>query len=275
MMPSNHLILCHPFLLSSVFPSIRVFSSESALRIRWPKYWSFIFSISSCSESSGLTSFRIDWFGILAAQGNRKSLPQHHNLNPSILQSQTSLWSNSHICTRLLEKTALTIWTFVGKMMSLLFKMLSGFATAFLTRSKHLLNSWLQSPSAVILEPPKNKVCHCFLFLSFLFAIKWWNRMPWSVFWMLSFKPAFSLSSFTFTKSLFSSFPLSVIRVVSSAYLRLLIFVMEILSPAFDSSSLAFLMITLHINYISRVIIYSLDTFLSRFWTSPLLYVQF
>ena len=109
MMPFNHLILCHPFLLSSVFPSIGVFSSVSALCIRWPKYWSFSFSICSCSEYSGLISFRIDWFDVLAVQGTLKSLLQHHNLNLSILRSQPSLWSNSHICTRILEKTALTI----------------------------------------------------------------------------------------------------------------------------------------------------------------------
>ena len=129
MMSFNHLILCHPFLLASVFPSIRVFSSVSALRIRWPKYWSFSFSISPCSEYSGLISFRIDKFDVLAVQGTLKSLLQHHNLNPSILRSQTSLWSNSHICTWLLEKTALTIWTFVGKAMSLLCNILSRFAT--------------------------------------------------------------------------------------------------------------------------------------------------
>ena len=100
MMPSNYLILCHPLLrLPSTFSSIRVFSSDLALHIRWPKYWSFSFSISSCSEYSGLISFRVDWFDVLAVQGTLKSLLQHHNLNLSILRSQPSLWSNSHICT--------------------------------------------------------------------------------------------------------------------------------------------------------------------------------
>ena len=163
-MPSNHLILCRPLLLlPSIFPSIRVFSNELALCIRWPKYWSFSFSISPSSEYSGLISFRIDWFDLLAVQGTCKSLLQHHSSKASILHTQLSLWFNSHIHTWLLEKTiALTRRNFVGKVMSLLFNMLSRFVIAFLPRSKCLLISWLHSPSAVILETPKIKVCHCF-----------------------------------------------------------------------------------------------------------------
>ena len=137
-MPSNHLILCHPlFFLPSIFPSIRVFSNESVLCIRWPKYWSFSFSISPSNEYSGLISFRIDWFALLAVQWTLKSLLQHHNSKASILWCSAFFmvqfsWSNSHIYTWLLEKTiALTIQTFVGKAMSLLFNMLSRFVIAF------------------------------------------------------------------------------------------------------------------------------------------------
>ena len=152
-MPSNYLILCHPLLLPpSIFPSIRVFSNESALHIRRPKDFSF----SPSNEYSGLISFRVDWFDLLAVLGILKSLLQYHSSKASILCAQPSLWSSSHIRTWLLEKTiALTRWTFVSKVMSLLFNMLSRFVIAFLPRSKCLLISWLQSPSAVILEPKK------------------------------------------------------------------------------------------------------------------------
>ena len=152
-MPSNHFILCCCLLLlPSVFPSISVFSNESALRIRWSKDWSFSFSISPSNEYSGLISFRVDWFHLLAVLGTLKSPPaQFENINslvPSLPYGPT--------LTCLLERTiALTIQTFVGKMMSLIFNALSGFVIAFFPRSKHLLILWLQSPSAVILEPKK------------------------------------------------------------------------------------------------------------------------
>ena len=159
-MPSNRLILCHPLLLlPSIFPSIRVFSNESALRIRWPKYWSFSFTISPSNDYSGLISFRIDWFDILEVQRTLKSLLQHHNSKASILQrSAFFIVQLSHPYTTTGKTIALTRWTCVSKVMSLLFNMLSRLVITFLPRSKHLLISWLQSPSAVILEPPKNKV---------------------------------------------------------------------------------------------------------------------
>ena len=158
-MPSNHLILCHPLLLlPSLFPSIRVFSSESVLCIRWPKYWSFSFSISPSSEYSGLISFRMDWLDLLAVQETLKSLLQHHSSKISILQHSTFfIVQLSHPYMTTGKIIALNRWTFVGKVMSLLFNMLSGLIIAFLPRSKRLLISWLQSPSAVILEPPKIK----------------------------------------------------------------------------------------------------------------------
>ena len=156
-MPSNHLILCRPFfLLASVFPSIGVFSNESALHIRWPKYWIFSISISLSNEYSGLISFRIDWFHLLAIQGALKSLLQHHNLKASILQcSPFFMVQLSHSYMTPGKTIALTRWTFVGKVISLLFNMLSRLVITFLPRSKRLLISWLQSPSAVILEPKK------------------------------------------------------------------------------------------------------------------------
>ncbi|CAI9177055.1 unnamed protein product [Rangifer tarandus platyrhynchus] len=152
MMPSNHLILCHPLLMSSIFPIIKIFSNELAVRIRWPKYWSFSFSLSPSNEYSGLISFRIDWFDLLAVQGTLKSLLQHHSLKTSIL-----CHSASHPYLTIRRTVALTIQTFVGKVISLLFNTLSRFVIAFLPRSKHLLISWLQSPSSVILEPKKIK----------------------------------------------------------------------------------------------------------------------
>ena len=142
---SDHLILCHPLLLlPSVFLSISVFSSESALRIRWPKIWSFSFSISPSNEYSGLISFRIDWFDLLALQRAPKSLLQHHSSKHQFFGAQPSLWSNSHIYTWLLEKPQLCLrQTFVGKVMPLLFNILSRSVIAILPRSKHLLISWL------------------------------------------------------------------------------------------------------------------------------------
>ena len=141
-MPFNHLILCHPLLLPSIFPSIRVFPNESALCIRWPKYWSF--SISPSKEYSGLISFRIDWFDLLAVQGTLKSLLQHHIAKMSILwHSDFFVVQLSHPYMSIGKTIALTRWTFVGKVMSLLFNMLSRFVMAFLPKSKHLLISWL------------------------------------------------------------------------------------------------------------------------------------
>ena len=152
--PSSHLILCHPLLLPpSVFPSIRVFSNESFLRIRWPKYWSFSFSISPFNEYSGLI-FRMDWLDLLAVQGTLKSLFQHHGSKASILlRSAFFRVQLSHPYTTTGKTIALTGWIFVGKVMPLLFNMLSMFVITFLPRSKFLLISWLQSPSAVILTP--------------------------------------------------------------------------------------------------------------------------
>ena len=163
-MPSNHLILYHPFLLPpSIFPSIRVFSNKSILHIRWPKYWSFSFSISPSNEYSGLIAFRMDWLDLLAVQGTLKSLLQHHSWKASILRcSAFFIFQLSHPYMTTGKTIALTRWTFVGKVMSLLFNMLSRLVITFLPKSKHLLISWLQSPSAVILEPPQNKVSHCF-----------------------------------------------------------------------------------------------------------------
>ena len=155
MMPSNHLIPCRPLLLlPSIFPSIRVFSNESALHIRWPKYWSFSFNISPSNEHPGLISFQMDWLDLLAVQGTLKSLLQHYTSKASILQ-----WSDfftvqlSHPYMTTGKTIALTRWTFVGKVMSLLSKMLSRLVITFLPMSKCLLISWLQSSPAVILEP--------------------------------------------------------------------------------------------------------------------------
>ena len=158
-MSSNHLILCRPlFLLPSIFPSIRVFSNQPVLCIRWPKYWSSSFSISPSNEYSGLISFRIHWFDLLAVQGILKSLLQHHSSKASILQCSaffTVQLSHPYMTTG--KTIVLTGWTFVGKVMSLLFIILSSLVIAFLPRSKGLLISWLQSPSAVILEPNRIK----------------------------------------------------------------------------------------------------------------------
>ena len=157
--PSSHLILCRLLLLPpSIFPSIRVFSNESALCIRWPKYWSFSFSISLSNEHLGLISMRMDWFDLLAVQGTLKSHLQHHSSKASILQcSAFFIVQLSHPYMTTGKTIALTRWTFVGKVLSLLFNMLSRLVITSLPRSKHLLISWLQSPSAVLLEPPKIK----------------------------------------------------------------------------------------------------------------------
>ena len=157
-MPFEHLILCRLLLLPSNVPSIRVFSNESVLCIRWPKYWSFSFSISPSNEYSGLISFRMDWLDLLSVQGTLKSLLQHHSSKASILQcSAFFMVQLPHPYMTTGKTIALTRWTFVSKVMSQLFNMLSTLVIAFLLRSKHLLISWLQSPSAVILAP-KNQV---------------------------------------------------------------------------------------------------------------------
>ena len=154
-MPSSHLILCHPLLLlPPIPPNIRVFSNESTLRMRWPKYWSFSLSISPSNEHPGLVSFRIDWFDLLAVQRTHKSLLQHHSSKASILwRSAFFTVQLSHPYMTPGKTIPLTIWTFVGKVISLLFNMLSRLVITFLPRSKHLLISWVQSPSTVILEP--------------------------------------------------------------------------------------------------------------------------
>ena len=156
-MPSNNLILCCPLLLlPSIFPSIRVFSNESALRIRWPRYWSFSFNIRPSHEHPGLISFRMDWLNLLAVQGTLKRLLQHHSKKASILRhSAFFIIQLSHPYMTAGKTIALTRRTFVGKIMSLLFNMLCRLVIAFLPRSKRLLISLLQSPSAVILEPKK------------------------------------------------------------------------------------------------------------------------
>ena len=158
-MPSSHLILCCPLLLlPPILPSIRVFSNESTLRMRWPKCWSFSFSISSSNEHPGLISFRMDWLDLLAVQGTLKSLFPHHSSKASILWCSvffTVQLSHPYMTTG--KTIALTRWTFIGKVMPLLFHMLSRLVITLLPRSKHLLISWLQSASAVILEPPKIK----------------------------------------------------------------------------------------------------------------------
>ena len=163
-MPSSHLIFCRPLLLlPPILPSIRVFSNESALCMRWSKYWSFSFNISPSNEHPGLICFRMDWLDPLAVQGTLKSLLQHHSSKTSILQCSAFFTVQLSLPYMTAGKTiALTRWTLVGKVMSLLLNMLSRFVITFLPRSKCLLISCLQSPSAVILEPPQNKVWHCF-----------------------------------------------------------------------------------------------------------------
>ena len=232
-MPSNHLILCCPLLLLLlVFPSVRVFSNKSVLHIRWPKYWSFSFSISPSNEYSGLISFRMDWLDPLAVKGTLKSLLQHHSSKASIL------WCSAFFIVQL-SRPHMTTGKAIA-LMSLLFNMLSRLVIAFLPRSKHLLISWLQSPSAVILEPKKRKSVTVSIVSPFICHEVMRPDAMLLIFSMLNFKPNFSLSSFTFMKRLFSSSLLSAIRVVSSAYLRLLIFLPAILIPACASSSPTF-----------------------------------
>ena len=154
MMPSDHFILCRPlFLLPSIFPSVRVFSNESVLHIRWPNYWNFSCIISLSNKYSGLISFRMHWLDLLAVQGTLKSFLQHHSSKTSIQRSAFFMVQFSHPYMTTGKAIALTRWIFVSKVMSLLFNMLSRVVIAFLLRSNRLLISWLQSPSAVILEP--------------------------------------------------------------------------------------------------------------------------
>ena len=204
---------CCPFLIpTSIFSSIMVFSNASFLHLRWPKYLSFSFSISPSNKHSGLISFRMDWFDLLTVQGTLKSLLKHHNTKTSLLLcSAFFIVQLSHPYMAIGKTIALTRWSFVGKVISLLFNMLSRLVRTFLPRSKHILISWLQSPSAVILELQKIKsatvstvyppICH---------EMREPDAMIF-VFWLLSFKPTFSLSSFTFIKRLFSSSSLSAI----------------------------------------------------------------
>ena len=210
-MPSSHLILCRPLLLLPPIPaSIRVFSNESTLRMRWPKYWSFSFSIIASKEYPGLISFRMDWLDLLAVQGTLKRLLQHHSSKASILwRSAFFTVQLSHPYMTTGKTVAFTRWTFVGKVMSLLFNMLSRLVITFLPRSKRLLISWLQLPSAVILEPPKIKSdTVSTVSPSISHEVMGPDAMIF-VFWMLSFQPTFSVSSFTFIKRLFSSSSLS------------------------------------------------------------------
>ena len=181
-MPSSHLILCHSLLLlPQIPPRVRVFCNESALHMRWPKYWSFSLSISSFSEHPGLGSFRMDWLDLLALQGTLKSLLQHHSSKASILwHSAFFIAQLSHPYMITGKTIALTRQTFVGKVISLLFNMLSRLVITLLPKSKHLLISWLESPSAVILEPPppQKKSLTLIPLFPHIFPMKWWDRMP-------------------------------------------------------------------------------------------------
>ena len=241
-MPSNQVILCCPLLLPSIFPSIGVSSDESVLRIKWP-------NISVSASASVLPVIIQNWFPLgwtglinLAVQETVKRLLQHHSSKASILwRSAFFIVQLSHPYMTTGKTIALARWTFVGKVMSLLLNLLSRLVIAFLPRSTRLLISWLQSPFAVILEPLKIKSVT--VFPSICYEVMGPYAMI-LVFWMLSFKPTFSLSSLTFLKRLFSSSSLSDVRVVSSAYLRLLIFLLAIMVPACASSCPPFCMIS-------------------------------
>ena len=189
--PSSHLILCHPLLLlPPIPPSIRVFSNESTLRMRWPKYWSFSFSISSSNEYTGLISFRMDWMDLLAVQGTLKNLLQHHSSQASIFRHSAFLTIQlSHPYMTTGKTIALTRWTFIGKVMSLVFNMLSRLVITFLPRSKRLLISWLQSPSAVIWEPKQIKSDSVSTVSPSISHEVMGPDSMILVFWMLSFKP--------------------------------------------------------------------------------------
>ena len=240
-MLSNDFIFSPLLLLPSIFPSIRVFSNELAFHVRWPKYWIFNFSISPSNEYSGLISFRIDWFDLFEVQGTLKSLLHHHNSKASVLWCSAFVMVQlPHMYMTTAKTIASTIETFVVKVMSLLLNMLSRFVIAFLPRSKGLLISWLQSPSTVSLEPKKIKPVIASTFPSSICQEVMGSDGMILALWMLGFKPDFSLSSFIFIRKLFSSFSFSVIRVVSSACMRLLIFCPAILIAPCNSSKLAF-----------------------------------
>ena len=242
-------------LLPSIFRSIRVLSNESVLPMRWPKYWSFSFSISPSNEYSGLISFRMDSLDLLAVQGTLKSLLQHHSSKASVLQcSAFFIFQLSHPYITTGKTIALTRWTFVGKVRSLLFNMLSRLVIAFLPRSKHLLISWLKSPSAVILEPPQIKSLSVSTVSPFICHEVMGPDAMILVFWMLSCKPTFSLSSFTFIKRLLGS-SLSTTRVVSSAYLRYWYLSQQSWFQLVLHPAQRFSWCTLHISWISRVTI--------------------
>ena len=231
--------LLSPLLLPSIFPSIRVFSNGSVLRIRWPEYWSFSFSISPSNEHPGLIPFRMAWLDLLAGQGTLKRLLQHSSKASILWCSAFFTVQLSHPYMITGKTIAVTRRTLVSKVMSLLLNMQSRLVITFLQRSKCLLISWLQSAFAVILEPPKIKSDTVSPSISH--EVMGPDAMIF-IFWMLNFKPTFSLSSFTFIKGLLSSSSLSALRVVSSAYLRILIFLPAILIPACVSSSPVFLM---------------------------------
>ena len=238
--------LSHPLLSlllpSSIFPSIRVFSSESVLHITWPKYWSFSFSISPSNEHPRLISFTMDWLDLLAVQGTLKTLLQYHSSKASILWcSAFFMVQLSHPYMTTGKTTALTTWPFVSKVMSMLFNMLSRLVIAFLPRSKRL-NFMAAATICSDFGAQENSVCHYFHCFSIY--------LPWSdetgchdlCFLNVEFQASFSTLLFHPFKRLFSSSLLSAIRVVSCAYLRLLLFLLAILIPVCASSSLAFLM---------------------------------
>ena len=231
-MPSNHLILCPPLLLlPPIPPRIRVFSNESTLRMRWPKYWSFSFNISPSNEHPGLISFRMDLLDLLAVQGILKSLLQHHSSKASILHCSAFFTVQlSHPHMTIGKTIALTRWTFVGKVMSLLFIMLSRLVLTFLPRSKHLLISWQQSPSAVILEPPKIKsdtVSPCISH-----EVMGPNALI-LVLWILSFKPTLSLSSFTYTYIHIQAYVTHIYVYIHTYFFCLLVFLLLLIGHTY------------------------------------------
>jgi len=266
-MSSNHIILCCPLLLlPSIFSRIRVFSNESVLHIRWPKVWSFSFSISTSDEYSGLISFRIDLF---AVQGTLKSLLQHHSSKASIFQRSAFFMAQlSHPYIATGKTIALTRQTFVVKVMSLLFNMLSRLVVAFLSRSKRF-NLWLQSPSTVILEPKKIKSVTVTAFSpSICHEVMGPDAMIF-VFWMLCFKPSFPLSS-RGSLVLLCFLPLGWchLYIWGYCYFSQQSWFQLVIHPAQH-----FTWCPLHISYISRVTVYNLDIPLSQFWTSQLFHV--
>ena len=181
-MPSSHFIRCHPLhLLASIFPSIRVFSNESVLHIRWPKDWRFSFSISPSNEYSWLIAFRKDWLDLLAVQGTLKSLPQHHSSKASIVRHSTSfIVQFSHPYMNTGKTIVLTRWTFVGKVMSLLFNILSRLVLSLSSKEQAYFNFMAVVTICSDFGAKENKVCHCFHCFPHLFAMKWWDQMPWS-----------------------------------------------------------------------------------------------